>query len=178
MTLSIYAPKAGEVIVTGDFQQTYGPIKLNKDDIGIWSTVVGPLAPDLYSYDFSVDGLKMIDPKNAMLKEGANGYSNLFEVSGEARITSYNVCYTKLLRIGLCDVLEVNPSETCTDYSFSSAGITIDGDPEDNLIVKAYHLLRSGYQFPPVDISLIKQIPFGAGLGGGSSDAAFMLKVV
>jgi len=57
---------------------------LNKDDIGIWSTVVGPLAPDLYSYDFSVDGLKMIDPKNAMLKEGANGYSNLFEVSGES----------------------------------------------------------------------------------------------
>lgn len=84
VTLSIYAPKATEVIVTGDFQQTYGPIKLNKDDIGIWSTVVGPLAPDLYSYDFSVDGLKMIDPKNTRLKEGANGYSNLFEVPGEA----------------------------------------------------------------------------------------------
>jgi len=83
VTLSIYAPKAGEVIVTGDFQQTYGPIQLNKDDIGIWSTVVGPLAPDLYSYDFSVDGLKMIDPKNARLKEGVNGYSNLFEVPGE-----------------------------------------------------------------------------------------------
>ena len=83
VTLSIYAPKANEVIVTGDFQQSYGPIQLKKDDIGIWSTVIGPLAPDLYSYDFSVDGLKTIDPKNTMLKEGANGYSNLFEVPGE-----------------------------------------------------------------------------------------------
>lgn len=96
----------------------------------------------------------------------------------EKRPDGYHNIETVFYPIGLSDVLEVAPSETCTDYSFSSAGIPIDGDPEDNLIVKAYHLLRSGYQFPAVDISLIKQIPFGAGLGGGSSDAAFMLKAL
>lgn len=96
----------------------------------------------------------------------------------EKRADGYHNLETVFYPIGLCDVLEVLPSESCSDYSFSSSGIDIQGDPEDNLIVKAYHLLRSGYQFPPVDISLVKQIPFGAGLGGGSSDAAFMLKTL
>jgi len=96
----------------------------------------------------------------------------------EKRSDGYHDIETVFYPIGLCDVLEIEPSETCTDYSFSSSGIAIDGDPEDNLIVKAYHLLRSGYQFPAVDISLVKQIPFGAGLGGGSSNAAFMLKAL
>jgi len=96
----------------------------------------------------------------------------------EKRPDGYHNIETVFYPIGLCDVLEVEPSETCSDYSFSSSGIAIGGDSEDNLIVKAYHLLRSGYQFPPIDISLVKQIPFGAGLGGGSSDAAFMLKSI
>ena len=96
----------------------------------------------------------------------------------EKRTDGYHNIETVFYPIGLCDLLDVEPSETCTDYSFSSSGILLDSDPEDNLIVKAYHLLRSGYQFPPIDISLIKQIPFGAGLGGGSADAAFMLKAI
>ena len=94
----------------------------------------------------------------------------------ERRADGYHNIETVFYPIGLSDVLEVEPSITCSDYSFSSSGIPLDGDPEDNLIVKAYRLLRREYQFPPVDISLCKQIPFGAGLGGGSSDAAFMLK--
>jgi 4-diphosphocytidyl-2-C-methyl-D-erythritol kinase len=96
----------------------------------------------------------------------------------EKRPDGYHNIETVFYPIGLSDVLEVELSETCTDYSFSSSGIAIDGDPEDNLIVKAYRLLRSKYQFPAIDITLIKQIPFGAGLGGGSSDAAFMLKAI
>jgi 4-diphosphocytidyl-2C-methyl-D-erythritol kinase len=96
----------------------------------------------------------------------------------ERRPDGYHNIETVFYPIGLCDVLEVEPSETCSDYSFSSSGIALDGDPEENLIVKAYWLLRSEYSFPPVDISLVKQIPFGAGLGGGSSDAAFMLKTL
>jgi len=94
----------------------------------------------------------------------------------ERRSDGYHNIETVFYPVGLCDVLEVEPSDTCMDYSFSSSGIDLGGDPEDNLIVKAFRLLRSDYQFPPIDISLIKQIPFGAGLGGGSSDAAFMLK--
>lgn len=96
----------------------------------------------------------------------------------EKRADGYHNIETVFYPIGLSDVLSVEPSESCTDYSFSTAGIVVDGDPEDNLIVKAYRLLRSKYQFPAVDISLVKQIPFGAGLGGGSSDAAFMLKAI
>lgn len=96
----------------------------------------------------------------------------------ERRKDGYHNIETVFYPIGLTDVLEIEPSETCTDYSFSSSGITLSGDPEENLIVKAYRLLRSQYQFPAIDISLCKQIPFGAGLGGGSADAAFMLKAL
>jgi len=96
----------------------------------------------------------------------------------ERRPDGYHNIETVFYPIGLSDVLEVEASETCMDYSFSSSGIELGGDPEENLIVKAYRLLRSEYQFAPVDISLMKQIPFGAGLGGGSSDAAFMLKTL
>jgi 4-diphosphocytidyl-2-C-methyl-D-erythritol kinase len=96
----------------------------------------------------------------------------------ERRPDGYHNIETVFYPIGLNDMLEVEPSDTCTDYSFSSSGIVLGGDPEDNLIVRAYRLLRSEYQFQAIDISLIKQIPFGAGLGGGSSDAAFMLKAL
>lgn len=96
----------------------------------------------------------------------------------ERRPDGYHTIETVFYPIGLSDCLEVAPSETCNDYSFSLSGISLDDDPENNLIVKAYRLLRSHYQFTTVDITLIKKIPFGAGLGGGSSDAAFMLKAL
>ena len=41
-----------------------------KDDQGVWSASVGPLAPDFYSYSFVVDGVKTVDPKNATIKQG------------------------------------------------------------------------------------------------------------
>ena len=65
-------------------------------------------------------------------------------------------------------------SETTIDVT----GITIDGDPRDNLCFRAWQLLNEEFGLPPVDISLEKNIPFGAGLGGGSSDAAFVLKML
>lgn len=81
--LQIYAPKASEVTVSGDFLQSYGALKLSKDELGIWSVNLGPLQPDLYSYDFTVDGLKTLDPKNNQVKAGAGAFSNLFEVPGD-----------------------------------------------------------------------------------------------
>lgn len=71
------------------------------------------------------------------------------------------------------DVLEVIENKK---FSFASSGLSIPGKPEDNLCVKAYRLLKRDFGLPEVSIYLHKLIPIGAGLGGGSSDAAFVLK--
>lgn len=83
VTLSIYAPKASEVTVMGDFLVEYKPLALTKADNGVWSVTINNLAPDLYTYDFSVDGVKTFDPRNPQYKEGENGLSNLFELPGK-----------------------------------------------------------------------------------------------
>ena len=81
---SIYAPKASEITVTGDYAPKFGADKLTKDQVGVWSfTTDYAVKPNLYSYDFTVDGLKVFDPKNAQFKESNNGFSNLFEVKGK-----------------------------------------------------------------------------------------------
>lgn len=62
--------------------------------------------------------------------------------------------------------------------SFHSSGINIPGSEKDNLVLKAYKLLKKDYHLPELEIHLHKAIPMGAGLGGGSADAAFMLKML
>ena len=72
----------------------------------------------------------------------------------------------------ITDVLEIIPSE---QFNFQCYGQPIAGKEEDNLAVKAYNLMKQHYHLPPVSIFLLKKIPAGAGLGGGSSDAAAVL---
>src|SRR5690606_32137512 len=74
--------------------------------------------------------------------------------------------------IPLQDILEVIPSQK---FSFSQSGISIPDDGKKNLCVSAYELLQAEYDLPPVAIHLHKIIPIGAGLGGGSSDAGYVL---
>lgn len=74
----------------------------------------------------------------------------------------------------LNDILEIVPS-TYLGCHFSSTGIDIPGSEEGNLCVKAYKLLQDKIDSPGVKIHLHKSIPIGAGLGGGSSDAAHTL---
>lgn len=76
------------------------------------------------------------------------------------------------------DALELIPS-TNTEIEFTGTGLAVDVDAADNLCVKAYHLLKKDFpEIPAVKIHLHKAIPLGAGLGGGSADAAFMLKLL
>ena len=56
---------------------------MTKDDEGVWSITVGPLTPDFYSYTFHVDGVRTVDPKNAMIKPGLNSLDSMFLVPGE-----------------------------------------------------------------------------------------------
>jgi enterochelin esterase-like enzyme/acetyl esterase/lipase len=80
---SLYAPEAKEVTVQGDFLKIYKPLKLNKNNVGVWSyTTEYALKPDFYAYNFYVDGLQLLDPKNPQSTPTLNGYSNRFEVDG------------------------------------------------------------------------------------------------
>ena len=73
----------------------------------------------------------------------------------------------------LLDVLEIVESDQLQMHQY---GIEYPGDPMDNLCIKAYRALKADFDIPPVAIHLYKRIPVGAGLGGGSSDAAFTLR--
>lgn len=75
---------------------------------------------------------------------------------------------------GICDELEINPAEKFSVEIVREGGI--GWDPMKDLTVKAYELLKEDFDLPPVSIYLEKKAPVGAGLGGGSSDAAFTLK--
>ena len=80
--------------------------------------------------------------------------------------------------VDLCDVLEVVENKYSKTTEFKSSGIPIPDSDEMNLCEKAYNLIKQDFDIPPVSIHLHKAIPIGAGLGGGSSDAAFMLKLL
>jgi 4-diphosphocytidyl-2-C-methyl-D-erythritol kinase len=73
----------------------------------------------------------------------------------------------------LCDMLEILPS---MHFSFSSSGIAIPGN--SNICIKAFELLKADFEIENVTMHLHKQIPIGAGLGGGSADGAFALKAL
>ncbi len=76
--------------------------------------------------------------------------------------------------IGLSDILEISESET-GKVEWVNTGLTVDCEAEKNLVVKAYQLLNEQFNLPAVTLHLHKVVPFGAGLGGGSADAAFAL---
>lgn len=93
----------------------------------------------------------------------------------EKRSDGFHNLETVFFPVGWSDALEIASSD---DLHFSASGIFIDGPAESNLVMKAYALLKKDFDLPPLRIHLHKQIPFGAGLGGGSSDGAFMLQML
>lgn len=97
----------------------------------------------------------------------------------EKRPDGYHNLETIFYPIPVEDALEIHVlNEGNEKYRLHQAGLEIAGELDSNLVVKAYKLLEEQYNLPPVDIHLFKHIPSGAGLGGGSADAAFMLKLL
>lgn len=82
--------------------------------------------------------------------------------------------------VALKDALELIPAtNSAPGIEFTGTGLAVDGNTGDNLCVKAYHLLQKDFpRLPAVKVHLHKAIPMGAGLGGGSADASFMLNML
>lgn len=107
------------------------------------------------------------------------------------RPDGYHNIETIMVPVGWTDVIEIverdaqvvdkdllTGSYLSEKVNFYSYGNPIPGKAENNLCIKVYHLLEDWFNLPAVDIHLIKNVPIGAGLGGGSSDAAFCLKTL
>lgn len=100
------------------------------------------------------------------------------------RITSkredgYHNLDTVFYPIPLYDILEIIPQQKNGELVFTSSGIPVPGEHNSNLCIKAYALLKNDFPWiPSVRLHLHKTIPMGAGMGGGSSDAAFMLRLM
>ena len=86
---------------------------------------------------------------------------------------------TVFFPIALSDTLEAVHAPAGQDTSITVYGQAVAGPPEDNLCIKAWRLLKKDFPpLPAVDTHLLKNIPMGAGLGGGSADGAFMLQLL
>ena len=98
------------------------------------------------------------------------------------RTDGYHDLETVFYPIPLCDALEIKkmdekfPSDT--DCDLKVTGCAMDCDESQNLVVKAYQLIARDFKLPRIHAHLFKRIPMQAGLGGGSSDAAFMIKLL
>lgn len=83
---------------------------------------------------------------------------------------------TCMYPLAINDALELHTSD---QFNFKQSGKVLDNSPQDNIIVKTYELLKTKVpELPSLNIHLLKNIPFGAGLGGGSADAAFALRAM
>lgn len=91
------------------------------------------------------------------------------------RPDGYHDLVTCFYPVPWTDILEIIPAD---DFAFTSSGNAIPGSPESNLCIKAYRLLKEKFELGPVKIHLHKIIPTGAGLGGGSADGAYTLRML
>lgn len=95
------------------------------------------------------------------------------------RNDGYHDLLTCFYPLNWCDALEVTETKVGDPaFSFVSSGRLIAGGLEENLIYKCWQIIQADYQLPPLSVHLHKNIPMGAGLGGGSSDAAFFLNLL
>lgn len=91
----------------------------------------------------------------------------------QKRTDGYHDLETIMIPIPLYDILEIKENDT---FVWQQSGIAIDSKLENNLCYKAYQLIKKNYNIPPIYMHLHKHIPMGAGLGGGSADAAYVIR--
>lgn len=97
----------------------------------------------------------------------------------DKRPDGYHNIETVFVPVPWQDMLEViKTPEQAEKVTFMSEGLKIDGQASDNLVVKAYRVLDKDFDLSPVTFFLYKKLPMGAGLGGGSSNAAFALQLL
>ncbi len=105
-----------------------------------------------------------------------NGKINLGLHVTRKRADGYHDLETVFYPTLVKDVLEIIQADV---VAFTMSGLPVSGDVNDNLCLKAYHLLKIDFpELPHVKIHLHKVIPMGAGLGGGSADGAFTLSLL
>lgn len=117
--------------------------------------------------------LSMLTFPNAKINLGLN--------ITEKRPDGYHNLETVFYPIPIKDALEIVPASSANHKqkcTLHLSGHALEGNTDDNLVTKAYRLLDKDFDLPPIEAHLLKHIPSGAGLGGGSSDAAFMLKML
>ncbi|MHA4896321.1 4-(cytidine 5'-diphospho)-2-C-methyl-D-erythritol kinase [Pedobacter sp. PWIIR3] len=105
----------------------------------------------------------------------ANAKINLGLFVTEKRADGFHNLETVFYPIKINDVVEI------TDAVYTHCaimGIEVPGNAADNLCLKAYNAVAKDFEIPPQKITLLKNIPVGAGLGGGSADAAFLVKLL
>ncbi len=95
------------------------------------------------------------------------------------RPNGYHNLQTVFYPIPITDAIEIRQIEKPVEpYEFETSGIFVPGIAKENLVVKVFLALQKEFDLPPISINLAKHIPVGAGLGGGSSDCAFMMKML
>ncbi|MBC7534720.1 MAG: 4-(cytidine 5'-diphospho)-2-C-methyl-D-erythritol kinase [Ferruginibacter sp.] len=100
------------------------------------------------------------------------------QVSG-TRADGYHDLQSVFYPVTIRDALEIIDAPPTSDDVFSTSGIPVEGNSENNLCLKALHLFKNKFpRLPALRMHLHKAIPTGAGLGGGSADAAFTLQLI
>jgi 4-diphosphocytidyl-2-C-methyl-D-erythritol kinase len=108
-----------------------------------------------------------------------NAKINLGLTITEKRHDGFHNIETVFYPVGWNDALEVIVVENAKqEFNLHLSGLTIIGNLEDNLLYKAYQIIKQSKTLPAVDVYLHKTLPMGAGLGGGSADAAFFINLL
>jgi enterochelin esterase-like enzyme len=85
VTFRIFAPKSGEVTIRGGWMQGWGAGEaMVKNDTGLWALTVGPLEPEIYTYSFTVDGVRILDPSNNQIMRDGARHESMVIVPGKA----------------------------------------------------------------------------------------------